>query len=284
MHKTHFLYIFLILGLIPIAVLYYVFAAYFGFSISKEPADWTLFSNYSQGVIGVYLAFVTFSGLIYTVFLQNKNISLLKDQLLQQEKQSLNVAIETHFFHLIGSYQNGLANFTYDGFAGQLAVSRIMDHVDNCLNFSSFQGYDSQQVSGLADLAKLIQDRKDSVEIQRFNLQINTFIALVKLIAVNINFVNLLKRAYEVSQEFEKPEKCYDMLDTLRSTISVGEKTLLTHIMQIGKRWGKVYGKLEIAARNLHIDGTEYDKEVIRLSLLYAQFAFYEKTGTAPAI
>lgn len=278
MHITTGLYIVIFLVIVPIVIFCAVFGATFGFRFSTNMQDWAHFANYSQGTIGVYLSILAFSGLLWTISQQMKNITLLKDQILRQDTENKNAAIETHFFHLLTTYQNLIGNFHFEDGAGQSALLAAMQRLEGFLNFSRIPQYDPNNLQWISKYAHQLP------QSQRPNLdhQINGINTLVLIIGANTNFLNLMERAYEVSREFSDPQKCAAMLKTLRYSTSASEQSMLRHLLLISKHLGSLVGDTGGIIREIHLTPEAFDADMARLDPVYEQVAYYRKHGPHP--
>lgn len=78
-----------------LAIYFYKFAPGNWFALSENPEIWAHFATFYSGLLGPFLGFVTFSGVLFTLILQMRQLDHLKQQADAQEMQRAMASIST---------------------------------------------------------------------------------------------------------------------------------------------------------------------------------------------
>lgn len=88
---------FLAVGLLVFSCLSIVIGSYlsnfWSRSISDSPADWGVFGDYLGGTLNSAFSFFSFLALLYTIFLQQKELALTRDELKASTKAQIDASI-----------------------------------------------------------------------------------------------------------------------------------------------------------------------------------------------
>lgn len=86
-----------------------MYASHVGWAIVADPAAWNNFGTFVGGVLGPYLSTLAFFGLLYTVYLTQKQVGMAREALAGTRDQTVNAA----FFEMVTLHNQIVAGITF---------------------------------------------------------------------------------------------------------------------------------------------------------------------------
>ncbi|MFL7025025.1 hypothetical protein [Enterovibrio norvegicus] len=218
---------------------YWHFTIKLGMGLSEKTSDWAAFADFTGGVLGPILSFISLIFLVHSLNLQRKSNLDLRKQIRDNEINEKVKSFETHLFNMINSQSQLLESFSLlipklgvgNTFTGVNAIIEL----ENELELIALVGVDDEFITDYLEdvdqmdkifsatrvfyiMIKLIEDRlsdkngfNKDIRCEYYVTVINyTDFALIRLIMMSIQFFNYHSTSY-LKNNIEFSDKIHDL-------------------------------------------------------------------------
>lgn len=218
---------------------YWHFTIKLGMGLSEQTSDWAAFADFTGGVLGPILSFISLIFLVHSLNLQRKSNLDLRKQIQDNEMNEKVKSFETHLFNMINSQSHLLESFALSisklGLETTFTGANAIIELENEVELITLIGVDDEFISEYLDdidqmdkifsatrtfyiMIKLIEDRLSDehgfsklIRDEYYVTVINyTDFALIRLIMMSIQFFDFNSTSY-LKNNAEFSEKVHEL-------------------------------------------------------------------------